>query len=106
MSVPFFLEVPVGPKFGVDDLLFSAGNWTWATADVFLAGLIANGGGHDFRVDSSGQVTPTAGGAGTFNAQVQSFPEPSAIALFTFGVIGMGLIGRKSSLQSCGSPCI
>jgi hypothetical protein len=70
MSVPFFLEESVGPTIGVDDLFFSAGNWTWATADVFLAGLDANGSGHDFRFDSSGQVKPTVGGAGTFNAQV------------------------------------
>jgi hypothetical protein len=90
------LGQPVGPTFGVFDLLFKAGAWNWATGGVFLAGLDANGGGHDFQVASSGQVTPVTGGLGTFTSQVQSVPEPATASLLFFGLIGIGVIGRRS----------
>jgi hypothetical protein len=93
------LGLPVGPTFGVYDLLFKAEGWSWGTGGVFLAGLDANGGGHDFQIASSGLVTPVTGGSGTFISQVQSVPEPTTASLLFFGLIGMGVLGRRSRFR-------
>jgi hypothetical protein len=86
--------IPVGPTFGVFDFLLSTGAFTVTTGGVFLAGLDPNGGGHDFLVKSSGQVTPIQGGEGTFTATI--VPEPSTAVLLGLGMIGMGLTSRRA----------
>lgn len=85
----------VGPTAGVYDVLLSAGGWTLVTGGFFLAGLDPNGGGFNFRVASSGVVTPTTGGLGTFTSTVQSVPEPSSVGLLILGMLGMGVVGRR-----------
>jgi hypothetical protein len=90
----------VGPPFGVSDVLLSAGGWSLKTGGILLAGLDPNGGGYNFRVVSSGQVTPVTGGSGTFTSEIlsQSIPEPSTVTLLIIGMLGMGVIGRQLRL--------
>jgi hypothetical protein len=88
---------PVGKPFGVTDTVKGIGFFGWTTGLVRLKGLDDNGGGHDFSVATTGQVTPVTGGLGSFTAVVQSVPEPSTAALFTVGVmVMMGVIGQRS----------
>jgi len=83
-------SVNVGPKFGVFDSIGVGGGVIWATGGVFVAGVDANGGGHDFMVATSGMVPPNDnGGAGTLTSMVQSVPEPSSVTLLGLGVLGL-----------------
>jgi len=88
--------VPVGPIFGVTDSIGVGGGVIWATGGVFLAGVDAGGGGHNFMVATSGMVPPSDnGGPGTLTSMVTSVPEPSSVMLLGLGVLGLIPLHRR-----------